>query len=73
MPGILDPTANSRSNIEAFIASIEDEAMRKLLLGHLDEILAIGQAGGINSATEESQKIYESLKELVDDEDAKES
>lgn len=61
MANVLQPDKTSNENILLFLDSIEDEDLRQLLLGNLDEILAIGAGRGNRDA------FFEAVSVLIDE------
>jgi hypothetical protein len=65
MPNVLRPDRDSRENVVFFLQSVQEEALRQVLLEHLDGILAVGQLGFGKETQEHRDAFFAAIAELI--------
>lgn len=67
MVDLLQAVNLSRDNITTFLDSIEDEAVRRLLSEHIEDVLNVGSRATTDPATQESrQQFFAAMQGLID-------
>ena len=64
MANVLQPNLTSRENLEAFLVTIQDQALQLLLREHMDDILRAGRLGP-DASRAERDGFFEAVRTLI--------